>query len=74
QAQNTASFKAALNLGFQHEGTWRNAAVVDGWQRDIAWFSILKAEWPIRRAAFETWLAEGNFDAEGRQKERLLVP
>ena len=73
QAQNAASFKAALNLGFQHEGTWRNAAVVDGWQRDIAWFSILKAEWPIRRAAFETWLAEDNFDAEGRQKERLLV-
>lgn len=71
QAQNEASFKAALNLGFTHEGTWRNAAVVKGWQRDVAWFSILKSEWSARRAAFEAWLDPSNFDEHGTQKKRL---
>ncbi len=31
QAQNEGSFRAALNLGFKHEGTWRNAIVYDNW-------------------------------------------
>lgn len=71
QAQNERSFQAALNLGFKHEGTWRNAAVIDGWQRDIAWFSILREEWTLRRNAFESWLSHDNFDTLGRQKSRL---
>ncbi|WGI20883.1 GNAT family protein [Amylibacter sp. IMCC11727] len=71
QAQNEASFRAALNLGFTHEGTWRNAAVVKGWQRDIAWFSILKEDWALCRKAFEIWFLDGNFDGEGRQVETL---
>lgn len=71
QAQNEKSLQAAKNLGFQHEGTWRNAAVVNGWQRDIAWFSILRDEWPIRRRAFENWLSNDNFDVLGHQKSRL---
>lgn len=71
QAQNQKSFQAALNLGFQHEGTWRNAAVVKGWQRDVAWFSILKNEWPRCRHAFEKWLSPTNFDADGGQTSRL---
>jgi RimJ/RimL family protein N-acetyltransferase len=71
QAQNKKSFQAALNLGFQHEGTWRNAAVIDGWQRDVAWFSILRSEWPKRRLAFMNWLIEENFDKAGQQKTRL---
>jgi RimJ/RimL family protein N-acetyltransferase len=70
-AQNQKSFRAALNLGFTHEGTWRNAAVVKGWQRDVAWFSILKSEWPERRAAFEKWLSPSNFDEQNIQKMRL---
>lgn len=70
QAQNTKSFQAAFNLGFRHEGTWRNAVVIGGWQRDIAWFSILKAEWPQVRDAFVTWLRPENFDSAGRQKTR----
>jgi RimJ/RimL family protein N-acetyltransferase len=70
-AQNSRSFQAAINLGFQHEGTWRNAAVVKGWQRDVAWFSILRAEWPACRSALVSWLSAGNFDAQRRQKVRL---
>ncbi|MEH6829374.1 MAG: GNAT family protein [Sulfitobacter sp.] len=71
QAQNAKSFKAALNLGFTHEGTWRNAAIMKGWQRDVAWFSILKSEWPACAQALRAWLADDNFDSEGRQRNRL---
>ena len=71
QAQNAKSFQAALSFGFRHEGTWRNAAIVKGWQRDVAWFSILRSEWPACRAALVRWLADENFDAAGRQRTRL---
>ena len=71
QAQNERSFRAAINLGFKHEGTWRNAMVCDNWQRDVAWFSILPSEWPLCRTAFEEWLSPVNFDEYGRQKRRL---
>jgi hypothetical protein len=71
QAQNAKSLKAAKNLGFTYEGTWRNAAVVKGWQRDVAWFSMVKGEWPNRKAAFIRWLSVGNFDEHDQQIERL---
>ena len=71
QGQNEGSFRAALNLGFTHEGTWRNAMIFENWQRDIAWFSILRSEWPSRRTAFKEWLLPKNFDEFGQQKARL---
>ncbi|MEM6310019.1 MAG: GNAT family protein [Pseudomonadota bacterium] len=71
QAQNERSFRAAIKLGFTHEGTWRNAMVYDNWQRDIAWFSILRSEWPMCRTAFEEWFLPENFDEGGQQKRRL---
>ncbi|PTX55607.1 RimJ/RimL family protein N-acetyltransferase [Litoreibacter ponti] len=71
QAQNARSMQAAVNLGFEPEGIWRRAAIVDGWQRDVAWFSILRDTWPACRAALEAWLDPGNFDAQGRQIKRL---
>lgn len=71
QAQNAKSFQAAIKLGFQHEGTWRRAAIIDSWQRDVAWFSILKDEWADIRAAFEGWLAADNFAPDGTQRQSL---
>ncbi|MEP3346468.1 MAG: GNAT family protein [Litoreibacter sp.] len=71
QAQNEGSFRAALNLGFKHEGTWRNAMIHENWQRDIAWFSILRSEWPLCKAAFKEWLMPENFDEAAQQKVRL---
>lgn len=71
QAQNERSFRAAINLGFTHEGTWRNAMIHQNWQRDIAWFSILRNEWPQCRNALLKWLLPENFDETGRQKVRL---
>lgn len=70
-ARNEASIRAARRLGFVHEGTHRQAAVVKGENRDTAWFSILDGEWPTLRAAWDAWLDPTNFDAEGRQRRRL---
>jgi RimJ/RimL family protein N-acetyltransferase len=64
---NEPSRRAAARLGFTFEGTFRNALVYKGRNRDTDWFSITDAEWPAVRARLEAWLAPENFDAEGRQ-------
>lgn len=68
---NAPSRAAAARLGFTYEGTFRQAAVVKGHNRDTAWYSIIDTDWPVCRAAFERWLAPENFDAEGRQRRSL---
>jgi RimJ/RimL family protein N-acetyltransferase len=70
-ALNEASRKAALRLGFTFEGIFRQHMIIKGNNRDTAWFSMLDSEWPGRKRAFDRWLDEDNFDAEGRQKTRL---
>jgi RimJ/RimL family protein N-acetyltransferase len=68
---NEASIRAAKRLGFQFEGTFRQANVLKGRNRDTAWFSIIDREWPLIKAALEAWLAPENFDAIGRQRQTL---
>lgn len=70
-ALNARSCAAARRLGFTYEGTFRQATLYKGRNRDTAWFSILDSEWPAMRRAFEHWLEPANFDADGRQKKRL---
>lgn len=70
-ALNMASRRAAQRLGFSYEGIFRNHLVVKGRNRDTAWFAVTSEDWPALSEAFRAWLAPGNFDAEGRQKERL---
>jgi len=70
-ALNLASRRAAQRLGFSFEGVFRNHMVVKGRNRDTAWFSVIDSEWPALREAFSVWLAPGNFDARGQQRERL---
>ncbi|MEX0969046.1 MAG: GNAT family protein [Paracoccaceae bacterium] len=70
-ALNVASRRAALRYGLSYEGVFRQAAIVKGRNRDTAWFAAIDKEWPALRAAFETWLDAGNFDALGRQKLAL---
>lgn len=69
--RNERSKRAALRFGFTYEGTFRNAIVSRDRNRDTAWFSITDAEWPHVRAAFEAWLAPGNFAADGTQRRSL---
>ncbi|MEE8534584.1 MAG: GNAT family protein [Kiloniellales bacterium] len=70
-ALNARSRRAAERLGFRLEGVFRQATVYKGRNRDTAWFSILDSEWPALRRAFEDWLDPGNFDSQGRQRQRL---
>ena len=70
-ALNAPSRAAALRLGFQFEGVFRQAQVYRGRNRDTAWFSIIDSEWPALSRAFERWLEPGNFDADGAQRVRL---
>ena len=71
---NQASYQAALRIGFQYEGTFRQALVYKGRNRDTAWFSLLDSEWPNRKKALETWLSDSNFDEKGKQKTSLAKP
>jgi len=70
-ALNAPSRAAALRLGFQYEGLFRQAVIYKGRNRDTTWFSIIDSEWPRLKRAYEQWLAEGNFDGEGRQRRAL---
>ncbi len=72
-ALNAGSRAAAERFGFQFEGIFRQHLVVKGGNRDSAWFSILDREWPGVKAAYETWLAPENFDAEGKQRQSLTA-
>jgi RimJ/RimL family protein N-acetyltransferase len=68
---NAPSRQSALRLGFSFEGIFRQALVYKGRNRDTAWYAIVDHEWPARRAAFEQWLADANFDDQGRQRRSL---
>jgi RimJ/RimL family protein N-acetyltransferase len=67
---NGPSRQAALRLGFQFEGVFRQAVVYKQRSRDTAWFSIIDSEWPVLRESFERWLAPDNFDGD-RQRESI---
>jgi RimJ/RimL family protein N-acetyltransferase len=70
-ALNAASRAAAERLGFSYEGTFRQARVVKGRNRDTAWYAAIDAEWPALDRAFRRWLDPANFDAQGRQRISL---
>lgn len=66
-ALNATSMRAAQRLGMTYEGTFRQATVVKGRNRDTAWFAILDGDWPRMQQASEGWLDPANFDATGNQ-------
>jgi RimJ/RimL family protein N-acetyltransferase len=70
-ALNAPSRAAALRLGFQYEGTFRQATIYKARNRDTCWFSILDSEWLALKARFERWLDPANFDAQARQRRNL---
>jgi RimJ/RimL family protein N-acetyltransferase len=71
--RNLPSRRAADRFGFTFEGIFRQHMIQKGENRDTAWFSMLDGEWPVRKAGFERWLDEANFDADGKQKSPLVV-
>ena len=70
-ALHQISCRAAERLGFRYEGTLRQARVYKGRNRDMAWFAMLDADWPQVKQRMQRWLAEGNFDEQGRQRMPL---
>ena len=70
-ALNAPSCAAAKRFGFRYEGTFRQATVYKGRNRDTAWFSVIDTEWPVLFRAFSQWLAPDNFDEFGEQRARL---
>jgi RimJ/RimL family protein N-acetyltransferase len=70
-ALNAASRRAADRFGFTYEGTFRQHMIVKERNRDTAWYSILDEDWPAIRDSFQAWLADENFDEQGRQRRRL---
>jgi RimJ/RimL family protein N-acetyltransferase len=69
---NGPSRTAALRYGFTFEGIFRQAIVYHERNRDTAWFSVIDSEWPALRPSYVRWLDAGNFDANGKQVERLV--
>jgi RimJ/RimL family protein N-acetyltransferase len=63
---NEPSKAAALRLGFQFEGLFRQHLVIKGRNRDTAWFAMLDGEWPRRKASLERWLYEDDSVSLGR--------
>ena len=70
-ALNEPSRRAAERLGFTYEGTFRQAVVYKGRNRDTAWYSMLDTEWEQRKHRLLQWLDPKNFDAHGQQRTSL---
>lgn len=70
---NAPSRRAALRLGFTEEGTWRQALVTKGRNRDTTWFAMTDGDWPAVRAALRTWLHDDNHDEDGLQRRDLAT-
>jgi RimJ/RimL family protein N-acetyltransferase len=57
-ALNARSRAAAERMGFSFEGIFRQHMIINGRNRDTAWFAMLDREWPAVRANMERWLDE----------------
>lgn len=70
---NAPSRQAALRLGFQFEGIFRQSGFYKGRSRDTAWFAIIRSDWPALRHAMEQWLSPENLQADGTQRQALAA-
>ena len=69
---NLPSRVAATRFGFTYEGTFRQAIVNKGRNRDTTWFAIIDVDWKRGlHDAYRRWLDPANFDGAGKQKQRL---
>ena len=69
--RNAPSMRAAARYGFTYEGTFRQHMIIQGRNRDTAWWAITDGEWPSLDAAYRDWLDPANFDAAGQQRAGL---
>ena len=62
---------AAERLGFIYEGTFRQAVVYKGRNRDTDWLAMIDKDWPAVKIRLEKWLSPDNFDENGQQIKAL---
>ena len=55
-ALNQPSRNAALRLGFHFEGIFRQHMIVNGRNRDTAWFAMTASDWPEIKHNLQDWL------------------
>ena len=70
-ALNQPSRCAAERLGFIYEGTFRQAVVYNGRNRDTDWLAMIDKDWPAVKIRLEKWLSPDNFDENGQQIKAL---
>ena len=70
-ALNQPSRYAAERLGFIYEGTFRQAIVYKGRNRDTDWLAMIDRDWPAVKTRLEKWLSPDNFDENGQQIKAL---
>ncbi|HYO85749.1 MAG TPA: GNAT family protein [Dermatophilaceae bacterium] len=58
-ALNQPSRSAAVRLGFRPEGTFRQASVVKGRNRDTAWYAMTDDDWRVLAPVYADWLNRG---------------
>lgn len=56
-ALNAPSRAAAERLGFRYEGTFRQALVYKGRNRDTAWFAMTDSDWARVSGVYQRWLS-----------------
>lgn len=70
-ALNQPSRCAAERLGFIYEGTFRQAVVYKGRNRDTDWLAMIDKDWSAVKTRLEKWLSPDNFDENGQQIKAL---
>ncbi|MEE9230041.1 MAG: GNAT family protein [Acidobacteriota bacterium] len=55
---NRRSRQAALRLGFEYEGTFKQHMVVKGRNRDTSWYAVLDRDWQSLKRNLRHWLYE----------------
>ncbi|MFA5952797.1 MAG: hypothetical protein WC807_21270 [Hyphomicrobium sp.] len=65
------SHSASVRFGTTFEGIFRQAMVCKDRNRCTAWYAIIDGAWPSLKAAFELWLSDASFAADGTQQQRL---
>lgn len=70
-ALNQPSRCAAERLGFIYEGTFRQAVVYKGRNRDTDWLAMIDKDWSAVKTRLEKWLSPDNLDENGQQIKAL---
>lgn len=56
---------------FAKRSLYRKHMIIQGRSRDTAWYSITDDEWHHVQNGFNSWLDDGNFDEQGKQRRGL---